>query len=66
MAANKNPYRTFPTPVEGPKVPYKAAQESNPILRGRVLEIAATLSVHPHVCYGRRFYVLAWAAFAGN
>ncbi|KAF3898241.1 N-acylethanolamine amidohydrolase [Trichophyton interdigitale] len=43
MAANKNPYRTFPTPIEGPNVPYKAAQESNPILRGRVLEIAATL-----------------------
>ncbi|KAK2864942.1 hypothetical protein FQN49_004063 [Arthroderma sp. PD_2] len=41
--AHPNPYKTFPTPIEGPKVPYKATDESNPILRGRLLEIAATL-----------------------
>ncbi|KAM5447905.1 putative amidase [Microsporum audouinii] len=41
--ADSNPYKLFPTPVEGPKVPFKAAHGSNPVLRGRLLEIAATL-----------------------
>ncbi|KAF3481266.1 amidase [Arthroderma uncinatum] len=41
--AHPNRYQTFPTPIEGPQVPYKLTSESNPILRGRLLEIAATL-----------------------
>lgn len=35
----------YPAPIEGPDVPYKNAPESNPVLRGRLLQIGAYLWV---------------------
>ncbi|KAK2743799.1 hypothetical protein FQN57_004736 [Myotisia sp. PD_48] len=39
----KRQYYNFPRPIEGPDVPYKSSTESNPILRGRVLQVAGNL-----------------------
>ncbi|KAK2747711.1 hypothetical protein FQN55_004881 [Onygenales sp. PD_40] len=36
-------FYNYPTPREGPDVPYRNVTESNPVLRGRLLEIGASL-----------------------
>jgi hypothetical protein len=33
----------YPDPLEGPDVPYKTKSESNPVLRGKLLQIGASL-----------------------
>ncbi|PGH28186.1 hypothetical protein AJ80_00076 [Polytolypa hystricis UAMH7299] len=44
MASESQPrFFQYPSPREGPALPYKNATESNPVLRGRLLELAASL-----------------------
>ncbi|WEW54826.1 hypothetical protein PRK78_000251 [Emydomyces testavorans] len=41
-------FRQLPPPIEGPKVAYKNEAASNPVLRGRLLQIAASIIQSSH------------------
>nr|KMM72600.1 glutamyl-tRNA(Gln) amidotransferase subunit A [Coccidioides posadasii RMSCC 3488] len=43
VEAKLPPSYQYPTPIEGPNVPYKNEGASNPVLRGRLLQIGASL-----------------------
>src|SRR5215471_9941388 len=44
-SAEQPRFHNYPVPLEGPAVPYSNQVQTNPALRGRLLELAASLSV---------------------
>lgn len=43
MTATKKNFHDYPVALEGPYVPFKYKEVSNPIVRGRMLEVGASL-----------------------